>query len=110
MTSVFLVDDHGMFRAGVRSELAGRLDVVGEAGRPAEAVSGIRATRPDVLDTLTIATGWPFLAAVARIIGSSASVSRIGASKLIFMCRSTLSHPVSANEPAQRAPALLTSR
>ncbi len=31
MTSVFLVDDHAMFRAGVRSELGGRVEVVGEA-------------------------------------------------------------------------------
>ncbi len=49
MTRVFLVDDHAMFRAGVRAELGGRVDVVGEAGAPAEAVSGIRATRPDVV-------------------------------------------------------------
>ena len=63
-----------------------------------------------MLDTLTIETGWRFFAAVARSSGSSVSVSLSGASKLIFMCRSTFSQPVSANEPAQRAPALLTSR
>jgi len=49
MTRVFLVDDHAMFRAGVRAELGGSVDVVGEAGAPTEAVSGIRATRPDVV-------------------------------------------------------------
>jgi DNA-binding NarL/FixJ family response regulator len=49
MTTVFLVDDHAMFRAGVRSELGGLVDVVGEAGVPADAVVGIRATRPDVV-------------------------------------------------------------
>jgi DNA-binding NarL/FixJ family response regulator len=49
MTKVFLVDDHAMFRAGVRAELGGRVEVVGEAGSPAEAVIGIRATRPDVV-------------------------------------------------------------
>jgi DNA-binding NarL/FixJ family response regulator len=49
MTKVFLVDDHAMFRAGVRAELGGRVEVVGEAGSPAEAVTGIRATRPDVV-------------------------------------------------------------
>jgi DNA-binding NarL/FixJ family response regulator len=38
-----------MFRAGVRSELGGRVDVVGEAGSPAEAVAGIRTARPDVV-------------------------------------------------------------
>jgi DNA-binding NarL/FixJ family response regulator len=49
MTTVFLVDDHAMFRSGVRAELGGRVDVVGEAGNPADAVTGIRATRPDVV-------------------------------------------------------------
>jgi DNA-binding NarL/FixJ family response regulator len=45
---VFLVDDHALFRAGVRSEIGRQLDVVGEAGTVEEAVSGILATRPDV--------------------------------------------------------------
>jgi DNA-binding NarL/FixJ family response regulator len=49
MTTVVLVDDHAMFRAGVRAELGSRVDVVGEAGDPATAVSVIRATRPDVV-------------------------------------------------------------
>ncbi|MGD9701658.1 MAG: response regulator [Acidimicrobiia bacterium] len=45
---VFLVDDHALFRAGVRSEIGRELDVVGEAGTVDEAVAGILATRPDV--------------------------------------------------------------
>ncbi|MDP9241227.1 MAG: response regulator transcription factor [Actinomycetota bacterium] len=49
MTTVFLVDDHGMFRTGVRAELGGLLDVVGEAGTVAEAVTGIRRTEPAVV-------------------------------------------------------------
>ncbi|MFL6074298.1 MAG: response regulator [Mycobacteriales bacterium] len=49
MTTVFLVDDHGMFRAGVRAELGGAVEVVGEAGTVREAVDGIKATRPDVV-------------------------------------------------------------
>jgi DNA-binding NarL/FixJ family response regulator len=49
VTTVVLVDDHAMFRAGVRAELGNRVDVVGEAGDPATAVSVIRATRPDVV-------------------------------------------------------------
>ncbi|HEY8300623.1 MAG TPA: response regulator transcription factor [Jatrophihabitans sp.] len=49
MTSVVLVDDHAMFRAGVRAELGTRVDVVAEAGDPAGAVSAIRAHRPDVV-------------------------------------------------------------
>ncbi len=46
---VFLVDDHAMFRAGVRAELGDRLDVVGEAGTVAEAVAAITAAPPDVV-------------------------------------------------------------
>jgi DNA-binding NarL/FixJ family response regulator len=46
---VFLVDDHAMFRAGVRSELGPHVTVVGEAGSVAEAVSGVDALVPDVV-------------------------------------------------------------
>ena len=46
---VVLVDDHALFRAGVRSELAGRVDVVGDAATVAEAVELIRETAPDVV-------------------------------------------------------------
>ncbi|ALR12839.1 DNA-binding response regulator [Mycobacteroides saopaulense] len=51
MLRVFLVDDHGVFRSGVRAELAGEsdIDIVGEAGSVAEAVAGIRASAPDVV-------------------------------------------------------------
>jgi DNA-binding NarL/FixJ family response regulator len=46
---VFLVDDHELFRAGVRGELAGAVDVVGEAGTVAEATRQIRELDPDVV-------------------------------------------------------------
>jgi len=46
---VVLVDDHAMFRAGVRAELGERVDVVGEAGSVAEAVAVIGARRPEVV-------------------------------------------------------------
>jgi len=49
---VYLVDDHALFRAGVRAELDNLTDdveVVGEAGSVAEAVVGIAHTRPDVV-------------------------------------------------------------
>lgn len=46
---VFLVDDHAMFRAGVRAELGAHVDVVGEASTVAEAVSRIASTEPDVV-------------------------------------------------------------
>jgi len=49
VTRVFIVDDHAMVRAGVRAELGGAVDVVGEAPDVPTAVEGIRATRPDVV-------------------------------------------------------------
>lgn len=47
--TVFLVDDHAMFRAGVRAELGQVVDLVGDAGTVADALAGIRAARPDVV-------------------------------------------------------------
>jgi DNA-binding NarL/FixJ family response regulator len=49
MTTVILVDDHAMFRSGVRAELGDRVEVVAEAGDPAEAIAAIRQYRPDVV-------------------------------------------------------------
>jgi DNA-binding NarL/FixJ family response regulator len=51
MVNVFLVDDHSVFRAGVRAELGNAEDIsiVGDAGTVAEATSGITKTNPDVV-------------------------------------------------------------
>jgi DNA-binding NarL/FixJ family response regulator len=49
MRSVFLVDDHGLFRAGVRAELDGLVELAGEAATVDEAVEGIVAREPDVV-------------------------------------------------------------
>ncbi|MFC4910670.1 LuxR C-terminal-related transcriptional regulator [Actinomadura gamaensis] len=46
---VVLVDDHQMFRTGVKAELGGSVEIVGEAGDVDEAVAVIRATTPDVV-------------------------------------------------------------
>ncbi len=46
---VVLVDDHSMFRSGVRAELGESVEIVGEAASVGEAVATIRATRPDVV-------------------------------------------------------------
>ena len=46
---MFLVDDHAMFRAGVRSELAGHFELVGEADDVGPAIAAITATTPDVV-------------------------------------------------------------
>ncbi len=55
---IVLVEDHALFRAGVRTELAGlarsssgepRVEIVGEAASVEEAIATIRATDPDVV-------------------------------------------------------------
>jgi DNA-binding NarL/FixJ family response regulator len=49
MTRVVIVDDHELFRAGVRGQLEPAIDVVGEAARVDEAVRLIGETSPDVV-------------------------------------------------------------
>ena len=46
---VVIVDDHRLFRAGVRAELGNGIEVVGEAEDVATAVASIAATAPDVV-------------------------------------------------------------
>jgi DNA-binding NarL/FixJ family response regulator len=46
---VVIVDDHGLFRAGVRAELDGLVDVAGDAGTVEQAVATIAAAEPDVV-------------------------------------------------------------
>ena len=46
---VVLVDDHALFRAGVRGELGDAVDIVGEAGSVADAVPLIRRLDPEVV-------------------------------------------------------------
>lgn len=48
-TRVFIVDDHHLFRAGVRSELEGLVDLVGDASEVDAAIELIRERVPDVV-------------------------------------------------------------
>ena len=48
-TRVLIVDDHAMFRAGVRAELGASVDVVAEAADVDEAVAAVVKHRPDVV-------------------------------------------------------------
>jgi DNA-binding NarL/FixJ family response regulator len=49
MTRVAIVDDHGLFRAGVRAELEGHVELVGEAESVAAAIALVADQRPDVV-------------------------------------------------------------
>ena len=46
---VFLVDDHQLFRSGVRAELGDDADVVGEASEVDAAIEMIAERAPDVV-------------------------------------------------------------
>jgi DNA-binding NarL/FixJ family response regulator len=47
--TVVIVDDHELFRAGVRAELEGLVDIRAEAGTTDEAVAAILREQPDVV-------------------------------------------------------------
>jgi len=47
--TVAIIDDHALWRAGVRAELDGTFDVLGDAGTVDEAVELITTARPDVV-------------------------------------------------------------
>lgn len=49
MTTVFVVDDHDLFRAGVRAELPHDLEVVGDASEVEAAIELIRERKPDLV-------------------------------------------------------------
>ncbi|MEX0952584.1 MAG: response regulator transcription factor, partial [Nitriliruptoraceae bacterium] len=48
-TTVYLVDDHRLFRSGVRAELGQHVTIVGDAGDVDTAIQQIRGLRPDVV-------------------------------------------------------------
>lgn len=49
LPTVVIVDDHALLRSGVKTELEGLVEVVGEAGDVDEAVVQVLAHRPDVV-------------------------------------------------------------
>jgi DNA-binding NarL/FixJ family response regulator len=46
---VVVVDDHALFRSGVRAELESRVEIVGDAASVAEAIEVVAAAEPDVV-------------------------------------------------------------
>ena len=46
---VVIIDDHSIFRSGLRADLDASIEVVGEAADAASAIEVIAATRPDVV-------------------------------------------------------------
>ena len=64
---VFLVDDHHLFRSGVRAELGDAVEVVGEASEVEAAVEMILERRPDVVLLDVHLPGGGGRAVVARV-------------------------------------------
>ncbi len=49
MTTVFIVDDHDLFRAGVQAELPDDLEIIGDASNVEAAIEMIRERQPDLV-------------------------------------------------------------
>jgi DNA-binding NarL/FixJ family response regulator len=49
LATIVIVDDHALFRSGVRAEVEGMLDVLAEAGAVEDAVREVLERRPDVV-------------------------------------------------------------
>lgn len=76
---IVIVDDHSIFRSGLRADLDGGLEVVGEAADVASAIVVIAETRPDVvlLDVhLPGAEGGDAIGGAAVIHSVGAAVTR----------------------------------
>ncbi len=76
---VFVVDDHPLVRSGVRSELEGRVDVVGTAGDVDEAAAGIAAAWPDVVLVDVHMPGGGGAELIRRVLGAAGGPAASGA-------------------------------
>ena len=73
---VFLVDDHALFRAGVRAELGDAVDVVGEAGT-FNLFSGVQKSVNGYFVQLESAAGLCDAAKTAKALGLQLSNDRL---------------------------------
>jgi len=73
-TRVFLVDDHHLFRSGLRAELGDEFEIVGEADDVDTAVAGIEQTIPDVVVLDVHLPGGGGRAVLDIIVGRTPSV------------------------------------
>jgi DNA-binding NarL/FixJ family response regulator len=71
---VVIVDDHHLFRSGVRAELGEELAVVGDAGTVEHAVALIRERRPDVVLLDVHMPDGGGVEVIARVVGEQPEV------------------------------------
>lgn len=84
---VVIVDDHSIFRSGLRADLGSGIDVVGEAADVAAAVAVIAETRPDVV-LLDVHLPGASDAGVADATGGEAVIRRSAAASTRFLALS----------------------
>ncbi|MEU9890201.1 response regulator transcription factor [Sphaerisporangium sp. NPDC051011] len=74
MVKVLIVDDHRLFRSGVRAELGPQIEVVGEAEDVESAVVAIESLKPDVVLLDVHMPGGGGQEVLRRVLGSGAQV------------------------------------
>ncbi|MGW0802016.1 response regulator [Nonomuraea sp. NPDC002799] len=74
MTRVLIVDDHRLFRSGVRAELGDSIEVVGEAEDVETAVKAIAEHQPDVVLLDVHMPGGGGQEVLRRVLGSGSQV------------------------------------
>ncbi|MGN9836621.1 response regulator [Nonomuraea sp. H19] len=74
MTRVLIVDDHRLFRSGVRAELGEAIEVVGEAEDVESAVKAIAEHQPDVVLLDVHMPGGGGQEVLRRVLGSGSQV------------------------------------
>ncbi|NBE96501.1 response regulator transcription factor [Nonomuraea sp. KC401] len=74
MTRVLIVDDHRLFRSGVRAELGDSIEVVGEAEDVDSAVKAIAEQQPDVVLLDVHMPGGGGQEVLRRVLGSGSQV------------------------------------
>jgi DNA-binding NarL/FixJ family response regulator len=74
MTRVLIVDDHRLFRSGVRAELGDAIEVVGEAEDVDTAVKAIAELQPDVVLLDVHMPGGGGQEVLRRVLGSGSQV------------------------------------
>ncbi|MEU8269112.1 response regulator transcription factor [Sphaerisporangium sp. NPDC049002] len=74
MVKVLIVDDHRLFRSGVRAELGSQIEVVGEAEDVESAVAAIESLKPDVILLDVHMPGGGGQEVLRRVLGSGSTV------------------------------------
>lgn len=74
MVKVLIVDDHRLFRSGVRAELGPEIEVVGEAEDVESAVTAIESLKPDVVLLDVHMPGGGGQEVLRRVLGSGSQV------------------------------------